>query len=63
MKQTMEIEILSLPDGEQVTIIPSGFDGTKLIIFEDYTYNISVVYLHAEMYEQLKRRATDVDEN
>ncbi len=62
MKKTIEVEILSIEDGERVTIIPSGFETYKLAVFEDYAYNLSVVYLHDEMYEQLKRRSVDLEE-
>ena len=58
MEDLICVEIFSLHDGERAIIIPSGFKGTKLVVFEDYAYNINVEYLTDEMYERLKRGST-----
>lgn len=39
--------------GVRATLVPSGFEGQKLIVIEDYAYNIEVYYAKSFTDEQL----------
>ena len=51
----MKFEIFSFDGGDIGTIINSGYVGTRLVVFEDPAYNISVEYLSEEIYEKMKK--------
>lgn len=53
MIKTMDIEILSTRCGDRATIIPSGYEGAMIVVFDDPAYNIHAKYLTKELHEKL----------
>ena len=53
MIKTMDVELLSTRGGDRVTIIPSGFKGVRIVVFDDPAYNINAKYLTNELYAKL----------
>lgn len=41
-------------DGSRYTVVPSGHEGARIVVFEDAAYNLEAEYLTSERYEWLR---------
>ena len=53
MEKGADTEVFSV-DGLRCTVIPSGHEGARIVVFEDAAYNLEAEYITDERYEWLK---------